>query len=395
MRILTRHVLLELLKSFAVSLTAMTVVVLLAGVVREAVNQSLPPAETLRLIPYILPDALRMTVPATLLLATTIVFGRMSGSNEVVAIKALGISPSTVLWPAFVAAFLISLVTVWLNDLAVSWGRDGAQRVIVDAVEEIAYSMLRTKRRYSSSNFAINVKRVEGRRLIRPTLTIRGSGESPTMTVVAEEAELCTNRQKNVLNILLKDSTIDVEGRVTMRLPDTYQQEIPLTDASRAQPGTRSPSWLALRVIPSEIRHHRRQVEELRRELAARATYQMLSGDIAALTGGEWNTRLRALRRAEEHVQRLKTEPHRRWSAGFSCLCFVWVGAPMAIWLRNRDFLTIFFLCFVPILVVYYPLLAWSVDGAKSGSLPPQAVWLGNLAVLVWGAILLRRVMRY
>lgn len=395
MRILSRYILIELLKWFAASLTTMTVVILLVGVAREAVSQSLPPAQTARLIPYVLPDALRVAVPATLLLSVTIVFGRMAGSNEVLAIKSMGISPWVILWPAIISSFLISLVTVWLNDLAVSWGRDGAQRVIVDAVEDIAYSMLRTKRRYSSSRFAINVKRVEGRTLVRPTLTVRAHGDSPTMTITAAEAELRTDRDESMLKILLKDSTIDVEGRVTMQLPDTYEQEIPLNDASRAQLVTKPPSWLALRVIPDEIERQRARIEEVEQEMAARAAYQMLCGDIDELTGPEWDVRLSHLQLEREHVHRLKTEPHRRWSAGFSCLCFVWVGAPMAIWLRNRDFLTIFFLCFVPILVVYYPMLAWSVDAAKSGSLPASVVWLGNLIVMAWGALLLRRVLRY
>jgi len=91
----------------------------------------------------------------------------------------------------------------------------------------------------------------------------------------------------------------------------------------------------------------------------------------------------------------LLLEPHRRWSAGFSCLCFAWVGAPMAIRRRNRDFLTSFFLCFVPILIVYYPLLAYGVDGAKNGTVPAYTVWAGNLLLMLWGAWLLRRVIRY
>ena len=67
----------------------------------------------------------------------------------------------------------------------------------------------------------------------------------------------------------------------------------------------------------------------------------------------------------------------------------------MAIRLRNRDFLTSFFLCFLPILIVYYPLLMYGIDGSKSGTIPPQAVWTGNLLLVGWGAWLLRKVIRY
>jgi lipopolysaccharide export system permease protein len=71
------------------------------------------------------------------------------------------------------------------------------------------------------------------------------------------------------------------------------------------------------------------------------------------------------------------------------------IGAPMAIWRRNADFLTSFFACFLPILVIYYPLLALGVDQAKSGNFPPYSVWMGNAVFFVFGLGLMRRIIRY
>src|SRR6185437_6154844 len=101
MRLLTRYVLWELLKVFLVALTVLTVVLLMYGLVKQAHDEGLGPQQVLMLIPYILPAMLRYTIPATLLFAASSVYGRMSGSNEVVAIKSLGISPMAVLWPCF------------------------------------------------------------------------------------------------------------------------------------------------------------------------------------------------------------------------------------------------------------------------------------------------------
>ena len=128
MRILTRYVLSELLKVFLISLTGLTTLFVVVVVIREAQQEDLPLAQVLQLIPYALPEALRMTVPVTLLLACTSVFARMSGANEVVAAKALGISPMVLVWPALALAASLSLVTVWLNDLAVSWGAMACNR---------------------------------------------------------------------------------------------------------------------------------------------------------------------------------------------------------------------------------------------------------------------------
>ena len=91
----------------------------------------------------------------------------------------------------------------------------------------------------------------------------------------------------------------------------------------------------------------------------------------------------------------MQTEPPRRWANGFSCLCFALVGTAMAIRMRNADVLTSFCLCFFPILMVYYPLLAFGLDRAKAGEIHPYAVWLANGILVVWGVWLMRRVVRY
>ena len=315
---LARYALWELAKVFLVSLAALTGMILLVGVVREAVNQSLPLGQVAWLLPYILPDALRIAVPVTLLLAATCVYGRMAGSNEVVAIKALGISPMVLVWPTLAAAFLLSLVTVWLNDLAVSWGRNGAQRVIIEAVEEIAYSMLRTQRSYSSPQFAINVKEVRGRKLIHPVLSLKAGNDTPGVTITAEEAELRSDREENVLKIILRNGTADVEGEVIYSFADVEEREIALQDASRAKKLSQLPSWLPLRVIPERIKAQIQIIERYEQELAAEAAYDMLTGDFHALTGRKWKTRHNERQDLYNYLHRLYTEPHRRWSAGFT-----------------------------------------------------------------------------
>jgi lipopolysaccharide export system permease protein len=136
-------------------------------------------------------------------------------------------------------------------------------------------------------------------------------------------------------------------------------------------------------------------MEQLHRERAVKAALQLVGADFESLTGGEWGGEQLKLD-AEVYIHnRLRTEPPRRWASGFSCLSFVMVGGAMAIRLRNSNALSSFFICFLPILVVYYPLLILGVNQAKGGTLPPSAVWLGNLVLGVWALWLLRRVMRY
>ncbi len=399
MAILQRYVLIEVIKVFAVSVTALTLMVVLGFVGREATAQGLPVMPTMHLIPYFLPETLRVTVPITLLLACTTVFSRISGANEVVAIKAMGISPMVLLWPVFIFAFLMSLATVWLNDLADSWGRTNIQRVVVEAVEEIAYSMLQSQRRYSTSTFSINVKDIDGRKLQRVTLIIMGHGNSPKTTITAEEAVLHCDRSESdpaerVLKVFLRNGEIDVGGKFSVHFPDVQEREIPLNDASRAH---NSSIWtnLSLRDLPGAIATAQAQIEQHEQMMAAQAAYQMTCGEFDELTSEKWRAHANDQIELLSRYNRLRSVPQRRWAGGFACLCFALVGVPMAVCLRNRDFLTSFFLCFLPILIVYYPLMIFGADQVKNGNLPTIFVWAGNIMLMLWGVWLLRRVIRY
>jgi lipopolysaccharide export system permease protein len=368
---------------------------IIVGVVKEARDQGLEPRQVLQIIPYILPDALRYTVPGTILFAVCSVFGRMSGSNEVVALKSLGISPTTILWPVFTLAVVLSLITVYLNDVAVSWGRSNVRRIVVESVEEIAYSMLRAQRTFSSPRFSIIVKRVDNRRLIQPTISFQASGDSPAVTLTAEEAELRADTRLMVLTIVCRNGTLDMSGQGRLRFQDTLEREVPLDMASPGGDDGMLPAWLSMTVIPEYVRNQRIKNDAYVEHRAAKAALEMLTGDFAALNGAVTHTENEHIKFQENYLSRLLTEPPRRWSNGFSCLCFVLIGAPMAIWRRNADFLTSFFACFFPILVVYYPLLALGVDQAKSGKLPPCSVWIGNVILVFMGAWLLRKIIRY
>lgn len=393
--LLTRYVTLELLKVFLVTLTGMTLMIVLAGVGREAVRQGLGLGPVLRLVPYILPDALRFAVPATVLFAACSVYGRMSGMNEVVAVKSLGISPWQLMVPALVLGFMLSLASVWLNDVAVSWGRSGVQRVVVESVEQIAYGMLRTQRSYSTERFSINVKEVVDRKLVRPTVLFNSSGDSPQVTLIAEQAELRANPEESTLSIFLTHGMIDVDGGLSVFFPDRIERVIPLTHASKVGGGGQRAANYPLWKIPLEIVRHREELRVNEQMLAAQSAYKLTTGDFPALIDEDWRHTRYEMREANYQLDRLRTEPWRRWAGGFSCFFFVLVGCPLAMRLRNADFTTSFILCFLPILIVYYPLMAMGVDRAKAGAFPPYAVWIGNLICALVGVWLIRKAIRY
>jgi lipopolysaccharide export system permease protein len=334
-------------------------------------------------------------VPGTILFATCTVFGRMAAANELVALKSLGISPMVVVWPAILLAAFVSGIAVWLNDVAVSWGTAGINRVVLQSLEQIVYSRLRTHRSYSNQRgLAFHVKGVDGRRLIMPMLSYQPQNSSSPIVITADSAELKLNSEGDALVIAFDNMVIDGDNRNGV-WPGRFDYEIPLSIASRRNRELPSPSDLPMGEIPRAIRASQQTIERSEQEMAADAAYQLATGDFAALTAEAWQQRQHELDGERSRLNRLRTEPWRRWATGFSCLCFVLVGVPLAILLRHSDNITIFAGCFLPILLTYYPLFMVAVDRAKSGTLPPYSVWAGNLVLIVAGVLLLRPVKKH
>ncbi len=393
MNLFTRYVLRDVLQIFLLTLSSLTLFMLLIGVGKEAMTQGLGLLHLVQMLPYLLPNALLFAIPGTILLAASLVYGRMSNFGEIVAIKSLGISPMTIIWPTLFLATALSFLTVLLNDLAVSWGYNGVRSVVINAVEDILYGMLRSQKSYSSKTFSVNVKRVEGRKLIQPVITFAGGADGTSITVTAQEAEFRSVPGSGLLTVICRNGQIDVDGNV-ISFPDEIEREIRLDEAS-GKAGNISPAHLALAKIPERIAEQNLAIERGKQLLAAKAAYAMMTGDLADLGGAVWSNQTKIVSEQKTTLYKLQTEPPRRWANGFSCFCFALVGIPLAIRLRNADVLTSFFLCFGPILLIYYPLMLVGLDRSKAGAVPPMTVWIANLILVLWGIWLLRRVVRY
>src|SRR5947207_3867528 len=128
-----RMILVELLKIFFMALVALTGIILLAGVISEAMKNGFGPAQILACIPLMLPSLLPYTVPTTTLFTTCIVYGRLAADNEILALKAAGVHIIHVVWPALFLGTITSLATmIFYLDLIPSTGSALRNRVVGD-----------------------------------------------------------------------------------------------------------------------------------------------------------------------------------------------------------------------------------------------------------------------
>ncbi|MFK7768032.1 MAG: LptF/LptG family permease [Mariniblastus sp.] len=378
----------ELTKIFLISSFGFVALMLIVGVVDEAADRGLGPEILIQLVPYIFPKALMFAMPATCLFSACVVFGRLAADNELIAVQTMGLHKSVVIAPALVMAFLLSLFAVWVNDVSFAWSYWGIEKVVLESSDKIVYGILKNEGSFKTPKFSIEVQGIEGRKLIHPVVTVTDDRE--TRRVVAEDAELRIQPDTHSLVFAMGKGHFRGDKGLSYNFPN-QDLEIPLKSPEEIAKSTGNPSHLYLSQIKDEITIQSAKLEERKKENAIRACSQMITGNLIGLTNTDWETRMEDQINAEDRLGRLHVVPHRRWANGFSCLAFVVIGIPVALRLRTANYATTFGICFLPILFIYYPLFMFGLNGAKMGTLPPYGAWLGNIACICIGAVLMYR----
>ncbi len=367
---------------------------MLGVVLHQLVAAGLGLRAFLEMLPYAMLVSLQFAVPSTLLFAVCSVFGRMAADNEIVAVTGAGVHPMRVITPVLLLSLVISPILVWINDLAMSQGQPGLNRVVMHSLEDIVYGFLRSNGSYASqSGFLIHVEDVQDRWLIHPTIMITGGTD--TTTIVAEKASISLNAENETLVINLVNWQSDngtawsLDGG-----KDSMVLEMPLEKAARKSRESVRISEVAfseMAVVGGDLMREKQTYEQA---LLSRCSTAMVSGRYGLFSDSLSLNQLAALKDIDRRKFRLACEPWRRWALGFCCFSFTILGVPMAIWKRSADYWSSFGVCFLPILVIYYPLFALGVDRAKNGQWPPFSPFLGNICITLMGLVLLRKVCR-
>lgn len=393
MTVLTRYIIRELLKVFLISLTAMTIMMIMVFLIQEALREKLTPQTIIELVPYTVPTALCFSIPGTILFSVCVVYARLAANREWLAVRAMGIPPSRLILPGLLLAFCLSLTTVYLNDVSATWGRRGIYRVVLNSASQTIYSVLRTHGSFQKGKVSIIVDGVQGDRLINPLIEQQGESPADRTSIHAVSARISVDSDRSALVFHLRGGRLEAGDEIRAVL-DSDDIPIPLQHVTKKSSTETSPSNFSLRELPIERISQTLRTESLRREMAIDAAASLLGGDMVSLLQPRWQLRLYELERSLARENRIDTEAWRRWANGFSCLCFAMVGMPLALRMQKSDFWTIFGICFIPILLVYYPLMMFGLDLAKSGALPPIMVWTGNCVMAVIGGLMLRHVLR-
>ncbi|MFH2061247.1 MAG: LPS export ABC transporter permease LptF [Pseudomonadota bacterium] len=126
LNIIHRYIFKELLSPFVISLFFLTFVFLMTRIpeiTNMVVNYNADLSTVFLLIIYTLPRFLEFTIPMSVMISVLLTFMRMSGENEIVALKGAGVSLYKLLLPVLAFCLVGVFLTLWVTVFGVSWGK--------------------------------------------------------------------------------------------------------------------------------------------------------------------------------------------------------------------------------------------------------------------------------
>src|SRR5437763_6569475 len=119
MKLIDRFVSRELIVNVLFAIAVLSLVLVVGNIFRKLlpllVNHDVPMETLFTFIAYVMPFSLIFTIPWGLLTAILLVFGRLSADNELIALRANGVSVPRVCLSLWGVALVCTVMCLWLN----------------------------------------------------------------------------------------------------------------------------------------------------------------------------------------------------------------------------------------------------------------------------------------
>lgn len=358
-RILDRYIFREVFKSFIFGICAFSAVFIGSGtlfrIAQYITEYGASVSSIVKIFVLSLPGVVIWTFPMSMLLASLLTIGRLSGNSEITAMKSCGISFYRIATPAIVLGAFVSLFAVAFNEFVVPWSNQAYSNVL-------EYEIKGNLAPQSQEHIIIKdikdgkiEKLIYAREFVADDNTMRGiamqSFEAGELKHVenAEYAEW-RNNMWTMHNGMIYD-VADGKNQHTMKF-DT--QVLPINES------------------PRQIVQGQKKPEEM--------TMKELGEQIGIMKTQYVNT------------SKLETELHQRITVPMASLIFTLVGVPLGMQ-PNRNSSSMGFVMSIIIIFIYYSLMTMAGAIAQGGTVPPMlAVWLPNIVGLLAGGYLMRRM---
>lgn len=359
MRILDKYILKELLGPFIFGIASFSSVFIgtstIFRIAQYVTKYGASLSSVVKLFLYSLPSIIVLTFPMSMLLASLLAFGRLSGTSEITAMKSGGLSFYRLAVPVFIVAFAVSIFAVVFNEKVVPASNVAYNNIVRTEIE---------KNTKPKSQEHIVIKDVKQGNIQRLTYARKFDEQTNAMySVTMEEFDndkltRVENAEKAVWeqnNWIMYNGTIhDLSPTGQYQRTMSFNQQIMPVDKS-----------------PNEISREQKKPEEM--------SIQELKQHIGIMQREYLSTSL------------YEVELHQRIAIPMASLVFALIGTPLGL-SPNRSSSSIGLGISILIIFVYYIILAVATALGQGGAIPAVwAAWSPNIIGIIVGCLLVRR----
>lgn len=364
MKILHRYILKGHFFPFFFAISLFTFIFFLSEIIKSSeliISKQAPPILIFNLFLCYIPATFNITIPIALLMATLISWGKLKAETEITAMWASGISLiSPIIW-MIIAGVFFSFMTLIIGETLLPWTNQTIERIQSTLLHQEPSICLEERRFIKIGQRELFIDKLNKEKMQLKGIYIyeySGSFGVPKKAIFAKSAEYIKSYVGLILR--LKQGTIhqvDEEDPSKYHILTFESHTISLGGEENIseQNGPKSIDTMTIFELKKEIKK-----------------YKVSSLDIRPLL----------------------IELYRHIALPFGCLCFVFIGLPLGLMVRQKE-KSIGFGTSILIVFIYYLLLKLNENLAKKGIIEPiLAMWLPNIIIGSLGIILLIRVIR-
>jgi len=365
MKILRNYLLREFAGPFFMSLGVLTFTIVVVGNLRRiadlVINRGIDIFSVMKLLILMTPYMITYALPISLLIAVLLALGRLSGDNEIIAIRASGVNILRLFLPLFMIGLILSLGLMLFNDRAASYAHYAYRKTLIEigiknptaALEEGVF--INSFEKYVLFIYKVDQKK---NKLYNIRVYEPQGDDKPTRTIIAKSGEFIPVPEKGIIKLKLTDGTSDEPDpdnpRNFFKLNfKTYFMNLNLAETRKGGKIEKKPKEMSFRELKEEIKK---------------------------------------LTREKVDPSPLLTELNEKITLSFSCLVFMLLGAPLAMMTRRRE-KSINIGMALLVIVLYYPLVIGCEALGMQGAIDPALImWAPNIIFGTAGVILTYKI---
>ncbi|MBM3856937.1 MAG: YjgP/YjgQ family permease [Verrucomicrobia bacterium] len=365
LKIIDRYLLSAIGVATGLGVALLSLVLVLGNVFKEMldllINHNMPLSIIFSFMAFLLPFSMTFTIPWGFLTALLLVFGRLSADNELIAMRAVGISFTRVCRPVLWSACGLALMCLWIN-LEVA---PRAEQAMMEDLYRVATSNPISI--FQSDEVAdqfpdrrVYVGKREGETL-KNLLVFELDGGRISKVVFAKEGHLAVDKPNARLLLKLQDARFEERDQSNPN------------DFSKIHQGIMMKSG----VFPMSLKQLFQQ--KMRgRHLNSYRLSELLS---------------ELKKETPQHLQ-LLVELNKRFSIAFAAIAFALIAVPLGITAHRKETSAGFALSIVVAFGYFFFIIIADTFRANPNAHPVFLIWLPNILFTALGIVLFRRLLK-